>query len=79
MKKRLKMISLLIVATFWINACSHIPTNAVLKLPPEIVYPVITPDEVSCLTDNVFNKIKKRDKLKSARINTLTEIIKSTN
>lgn len=74
---KLRMINLLIVSLFLIS-CSHIPTNAVLKLPPPITYPVITPDEVSCLTDEVFNKIKKRDKLKSARIETLTNIIKAT-
>ena len=78
MKTRLRMISLLIVTSFWISACSHIPTQAVLPLPPQITYPVITPDEVSCLTDEVFNKIKKRDKLKSARIETLANIIRST-
>lgn len=75
---RLKKIILLIVVSFWISACSSIPSQAKLPLPPELIYPVITPDEVSCLTDNAFNKIKKRDKLKSARIETLTEIIRST-
>jgi len=75
---RLKMITLLIVTSFWINACSSIPTQAKLPLPPELVYPVITAQEVQCLTDNAFNKIKKRDKLKSARIHTLTEIINTT-
>jgi len=75
---RLKMITLLIVTSFWISACSPIPTQARLPLPPELTYPVITAQEVSCLTDGAFNKIKKRDKLKSARIHTLTEIIKTT-
>jgi len=75
---RLKTILLLIATSFWINACSPIPTQARLKLPPEITYPVITAQEVQCLTDEAFNKIKKRDKLKSARINTLRQIIKST-
>jgi len=75
---RLKTITLLIVTSFWISACGSIPTQAKLPLPPEITYPVITAQEARCLTDNTFNKIKKRDKLKSARINTLTEIIKTT-
>ncbi len=74
---KLKTTTLLIASLFSIN-CSHIPTNAVLPLPPKISYPVITPGEASCLPDNVFNKIKKRDKLKSARIETLTNIIKTT-
>ena len=77
MKKKSKTILLLIASLFLIS-CSSIPTTAKLKLPPEIAYPVITPDEVSCLTDSAFNKIKKRDKLKSARIETLKGIIKAT-
>ena len=77
MKTRLKMILLLIASLFLIN-CSHIPTNAALQLPPQITYPIIAPEEVSCLSDDVFQKIKIRDKLKSARIETLTNIIKAT-
>lgn len=72
-----KTIILLTASLFLIN-CGSIPTNAVLKLPPKIHYPVITPQEVACLTDNAFNKVKKRDKLKSARIETLRNIIKAT-
>jgi len=75
---RLKTITLLIVTSFWISACSSIPTQARLKLPPDLNYPVITAQEVQCLTDNAFNKIKKRDNLKSARIETLKAIILST-
>ncbi len=78
MKKTLKKMMLLIVVSLWISSCSTIPTNAVLKLPPEINYPSISPEEVSCLTDNVFNKLKKRDKLKAARIDTLKSIIRAT-
>ena len=74
---KLRTIILLTAAIFLIS-CGSIPTNAVLKLPPEISYPIIAADEVSCLADNVFNKIKKRDKLKSARIKTLRNIILST-
>jgi len=77
MKIKYKLIALLIATTFLIS-CSTIPTNAVLKLPPKISYPVISSGEVSCLTNSAFNKIKKRDKLKSARIETLKNIIRST-
>lgn len=69
---------ILLTAIIFLISCSHIPTGAILKLPPEISYPVITAQEVQCLTDNAFNKIKKRDKLKTSRIETLREIIKST-
>ncbi len=74
---RLKIITLLIVTSFLIN-CSPIPTIPHLKLPPPITYPVVMASEVSCLTNEAFNKIKKRDKLKSARIETLRNIILST-
>jgi len=74
---RLKTIILLIAISSLIS-CSSATTIPRLKLPPPIAYPMITAGEVSCLTDNVFNKIKKRDKLKSARIETLRNTIKST-
>ncbi len=74
---RLKTISLLIALSSLIS-CSSIPTNAVLKLPPKLDYPVVVASDVSCLTDDVFNKIKKRDKLRAARIETLRAIILST-
>ena len=77
MKQKYKMIILLIATSFLIS-CSHIPTNAVLKLPPELIVPSISAQEASCLPDNVFNKLKKRDKLKSARIETLKSIIRAT-
>ena len=78
MKQKYKLIALLIVTTLWISGCDSIPSHAVLKLPPELIVPSISAQEVSCLPDNVFNKLKKRDKLKSARIETLISIIKST-
>jgi len=78
MKVKYKMTILLIVSSFLTISCGHIPSNAILKLPPKLIIPTISASEVSCLTDNVFNKIKKRDKLKSARIQTLRNIIKST-
>jgi len=70
--------TILLIASLFLTSCGHIPTNAVLKLPPELIYPSVNPTEVSCLSGNTFNKIKKRDKLKSARIETLKNIIKAT-
>jgi len=78
MKAKYKATTLLIVTSFLTISCGHIPSNATLKLPPKLIVPTISASEVSCLTNNVFNKIKKRDKLKSARIETLRNIIKST-
>lgn len=74
---KLKTIILLIAPLFLIS-CGNIPTKAKLELPPEITYPKVSASEVSCLSDDVFNRIKMRDKLKSARIDTLKNIIKST-
>lgn len=78
MRQKYKLIAALIVTTLWISGCDSIPSHAVLKLPPELVTPTISAQEVSCLPDNVFNKLKKRDKLKSARIETLKGIIRAT-
>ena len=72
------MIILLIGLSFSIISCDSIPTNPTLKLPPELIVPTISAQEVECLSDKTFLKIMKRDKLKSARIETLTNIIKST-
>jgi hypothetical protein len=74
---KLKTTILLIAALFSIS-CSSTPVMVALELPPKITYPSIGVSDVSCLSDEVFGKIKKRDKLKSARIETLTNIIKST-
>ena len=77
MKTKYKTIILLIASLFLIN-CSHIPTNAVLPLPPELIVPTISVQEVECLSDKTFLKIMKRDKLKSARIETLKAVIRTT-
>ncbi len=74
---RLKTLSLLAAITF-LTSCGSVPTIPKLKLPPPISYPVVVASDVSCLTDDIFNKIKKRDKLRAARIETLRAIILST-
>jgi hypothetical protein len=74
---KLKTTILLIAALFSIS-CSTTPVVVALELPPKITYPSISAGDVTCLPDSVFNKIKKRDKLKSARIETLINIIKTT-
>lgn len=74
---KLRTITLLIAASFSIS-CAGFGSNPKLDLPPELIVPSISADEVKCLPDNVFNKIKRRDKLKSARIETLKNIIRST-
>jgi len=75
---RLKIITQLIALSFLTISCTGIPTTPKLKLPPKLTYESITAEEVKCLSDDTFLKIYKRDKLKSARINTLRNIILST-
>jgi len=77
MKIKYKLIILLTALSFSIS-CTGIPTTPKLKLPPQLVYESITAEEVKCLSDDTFLKIYKRDKLKSARIQTLRAIIEAT-
>ena len=64
--------------SFSITSCDSIPANPTLKLPPELIVPTISAQEVECLSDKAFLKIMKRDKLKSARIETLKAVIRTT-
>ena len=59
-------------------SCGGISTKPNLKLPPVLIVPTVSLKDVKCLTKEVKVRIKKRDKLKSARITTLENIIKST-
>lgn len=72
-----KLLALLMTVSFLIS-CSTVTTQAKLNLPPDIQYPKITLEEVECLPKSIKEKIKKRDQLKSQRIETLKNIIKST-
>jgi len=49
-----------------------------LPLPPPLVTPTVTRDEVKCLSDDAYERLVIRDRLKDARIKTLTDVIKST-
>lgn len=72
-----KLLALLMMASFSIS-CTSVPANVTLQIPPDIQYPKITLEEVECLPKSIKEKIKKRDRLKSQRIETLKNIIKST-
>ena len=84
----MKIKLLILISSLTILAsCSHIPTQAKLKLPPELVIPEklrIAEHEWRCLGKEkfwecpAFQKLGKRDKLKDARIETLRNIIKAT-
>jgi hypothetical protein len=80
MKQKLHKTILLLTAITLIS-CGGIPAKAKLPLPPELVIPAslkVDASELSGLSDKTLNKLVKRDKLKSARIETLKNIIKST-
>lgn len=72
--KRLILISAIILL---VSSCSTIEPVK-LPLPPPLVVPTIQPEDLSCLSDEAYDALVKRDKLKSARIQTLIDIIKST-
>lgn len=74
---KVKLLVLLMMVIF-LTSCSSVPAKAKLPLPPALVVPKITLDEVSCLPESVKIKIKKRDQLKSKRIITLENTIKTT-
>ena len=74
----MKAKSLLMMTTLFLVSCGTVYEQAKLPLPPELIVPTISKSEVMCLTDEVRDRIKKRDKLKSARILTLIGIIKTT-
>jgi len=68
----------LLFVTIFLSACCTAPSNPVLKLPPPLVTPVLKMAELECVSDETFKKIDLLSNLKSERIKTLENIIKST-
>lgn len=86
---KLKYLTMIILMQITLISCSHIPTNAELSILESLVIPKnlkIADSEWACLAKPkierkkcpAFIKLGKRDKLKDARILTLTNKIKST-
>ena len=59
-------------------SCCGIPSQAKLKLPPDVVYPTIKAEELQCLTDKTYEKLNIRRIRCETRVETLKNIIKST-
>lgn len=72
-----RILTLSLIALI-LSGCNHIPKQAKLPLPPPINYPVITAADLQCLSDEAVKKLVKRDILKTKRIETLTNIIRTT-
>ena len=73
-----KLLVLLPMVVF-LTSCACVGTQAKLTLPPELVVPKISLGEVKGkIPDEVIERIKLRDQKKSARIETLKSIIKTT-
>lgn len=75
------MKRLILSAVIFISACgtTAVPVVVELQLPPPLIVPKLNEEQsLECLTDDAYNVLERRDKLKSARIETLENIIKST-
>lgn len=72
--------SILLAAIISISSCSSIPVAVVphLECPPPLELPKITPEELAPLSDEAYEKLVIRDKLRAEREKTLCSIIEST-
>jgi hypothetical protein len=72
--------SLLILAAVIISSsCSTIATVPELPIPPDLVLPKIDSGSLECLSDDAYSNLVRRDRLLQQRIQTLINIIRSTN
>ena len=75
MKKSI-LISLAIIS---LASCTKtIPVTVPLPLPPPLELPTIQAGELQCLANETYETLVQRYKLQKARIETLTNIIRST-
>ena len=70
---------ILLTAIILISSCSttQFVTNP-LPTPEPLILPMVSGAELSCLSPETYEILVKRDKLQSARIETLRRIIEST-
>lgn len=59
-----------------LSSCSTVTVK--LPLPPPLDVPTIQAEELACLADDTYHQLVDRDILKTERIKTLEEIIRST-
>lgn len=67
-----------LVSAIILSSCAGTPGKVTLPLPPEPTYPRIKASELECLSDATYEKLMVRDVMKTERIETLRNIIKST-
>lgn len=72
--------SIIVAAIIFTSACTKtIPVVVELQLPPPLEVPRLTETmSLECLSDETYEVLVKRDKLKSIRIETLERIIRTT-
>ncbi len=77
MKLKIALIALIALIS---SSCSTttIPVQVALQLPPELILVKIKGADLQCLTDEVYQALKLRDISLRARVDTLKDIIKST-
>ncbi|WP_372743281.1 hypothetical protein [Neptunomonas sp.] len=71
---------ILLSGIIFLSACQSatIPVVVKLPLPPEVTYPAIQVDALQCLSDETYSDLVRRDRMKTERIQTLTDIIRTT-
>jgi len=74
----MKKLILLSLAITLVVSCSQRVITVALPLPPPLVVPTLDATALECLADDTYQVLVQRDKLKSARIETLENIIRTT-
>ena len=84
---KLTLASLLITTILSLSACGTTPVTTRLEVPPELKVPTVPADKMICveypdgkyrLPPKTYEALAVRDTLKTERIKTLEEIIRST-
>ncbi len=70
---------MLLSVTILIVGCASTCEPIKLNLPPPVIYEVIEPTELSCLSDSTYKILVRSDIACTTRIQTLENIIKSVN
>ena len=68
----------LLIAVIFLSACCGIPQKAKLPLPDEPVFPVLTNEELSCVSQTTYDKITSLHLVCIESIRTHRDVIKST-
>jgi len=72
--KKLTLLSAIIL----VSACTTVPVKVALKTPPPLILPKMSATELSCMSDDVYTRLVRRDTMQAERIKTLRAIIETT-